>query len=181
MIRSALFALGFLLWALPQAARADCPAGVWQETVDSVRHFTEQSAFPGPSQTHYISGGRLLRLNSDHTGSFTYQDVVSETRSTPEFWLHQTKTGGTHFTWRVVNGMLLTVLQPGDNLLTLHNEQHTATGVIAETRRAGAQSIGHNFSCDARGLHLTQHNLPPSPIPGVPRISVDMDFVPAAH
>jgi hypothetical protein len=136
----------------------------------------EQSAFGG-SQTRFISGGRLLQLNPDHTGSFTYQSVVTETHSTPDFWLRQTKTGGTHFTWTVVNGMLLTRLAPGDNLLNLHNEQHSASGVLVENRRAGAQSIGHAFSCDPSGLHLTQHNLPPSPIPGMAPISVDMDFV----
>jgi hypothetical protein len=137
---------------------------------------TEQSAF-GTSGTRYISGTRILQLNPDHTGSFTYQSVESETYSTPEFWLHQVKTGGTHFTWRVVNGMLLTILTPGDNLITLQNDQHSPRGVLHEVRRAGAQSIGHNFSCEGNMLHLTQHNLPPSPYPGMPRISVDMDFV----
>ena len=180
MIRAAFVALGLLLWALPQAALGEvstCPSGAWQETLESVRHITEQSAVSGASHTRYISGGRLLVLNGDHTGSFTYQSLVSETRSTPDFWLRQTKTGGTHFTWRVANGTLLTVLTSGDNLVTLHNEQHTASGVTSETRRAGAQSIGHAFSCDAAGLHLTQHNIPPSPIPGMTRINVDMDFV----
>jgi len=159
------------------ASMCACPAGVWQETAGSLRHMMEQSALPGgASQIRFISGRRMLRLNPDHTGSFTYEDVVTETHSSADFWLRQTKNGGTHFTWRVVNGMLLTVLVAGDNLLTLHNEQHTPSGVRVEDRRAGAQSIGHTFSCDDAGLHLTQHNIPPSPIPGMGGISVDMDF-----
>jgi hypothetical protein len=158
------------------AAICTCPAGVWQETNESLRRMMEQSAL-GSSSTQFISGTRVLRLNPDHTGSFTYNDVVTETRSAADFWLRQTKTGGAHFTWRVVDGMVLTVLSAGDNLLTLHNEQHTPRGVIVEDRRAGAQSIGHNFSCDGNVLHLTQRALPAGSMARLPGINVNMDFV----
>ncbi len=154
-----------------------CPAGTWQETPASARRYFEQMAVPG-GEKRYIAGFRVLVLNPDHTGSLTYQSVETETRSSPDFWLHQTATGGTHFTWKVVNGMLLALLVPGNNLITLHNETHSPRGVLFETRQAGAQSIGHEFYCDEAGLHLRQLARPPSPIPGlVTQFNTNMDFV----
>jgi hypothetical protein len=162
------------------AGMCTCPAGTWRETTESTRQSVEQSAFPGGSHAQYISGTRVLTLNPDHSGSLTYVDLISETHTPgdPTFWLRQTKTGGTHFTWRVVGGMLLAILRPGNNLLNMHNEQHSRSGVLIENRPGGAQSIGHQFSCDASGLHLRQHAARPS-VPGMPvsNYSVDMDFV----
>jgi hypothetical protein len=150
-----------------------CPAGVWQETPESLRAMMEQSAL-GASRTRFISGTRLLRLNSDHTGSFIYRDVVTETHSSADVWLRQTKSGGSNFTWTIVDGAVLTVLTDGDNLLHLHNEQHSPAGLRVVDRRAGAQSIGHNFHCDADGrLQLTQQ--------GIPGFSVDMEFTRVAE
>lgn len=161
------------------ASMCTCPAGVWRETEGSLRHMMEQSA-TGSGATRFISGARVLTLNADHTGTFMYQDVITETHSSAEFWTRQTKTGGTHFTWRAVGGMLLATLTSGaDNLLTLHNEIHTPGRVIREDRRAGAQSIGHLFSCDSAGLHLRQRALPA----GVASygFNVDMDFARAGR
>ena len=161
-----------------------CPAGTWEETPESLRRYFEQPSIPGGNGAEFITGGRRLQLNSDHTGSFTYESVETITRTPgdPTFWLRQVKTGGTHFTWKVVNGMLLTVMVPGNNLLTLANEQHTRSGAFSETRRAGAQSIGHLFRCDSSGLHLIQPPRPPSPIPGLyTTFRSDMDFARASR
>lgn len=179
MIRVTLISLGLMLCVGANAyADGPCPAGSWRETQDSARHSVEQSAFSGGNHPQYISGSRVLTLNPDHTGSLTYVDMISETHTPgdPNFWLRQTKTGGTHFTWRVVNGMLLTILTPGNNLLNMHNEQHTRSGVLVENRPGPAQSIGHQFSCDGSGLHLRQHARPSVPGMPVSTYSVDMDF-----
>jgi len=164
----------------PSGGTCRCPIGTWEETSESLKHYFEQSAIAGSSTPKYISGGRRLTLNADHTGSFIYGGVVTETGQLPSAWLRQTKTGGTHFTWKVLDGKLLTVLQPGDNLLDMYNEMRFGTGMRTENRRAGAQSIGHSFFCDATGLHLRQLPRPPSPIPGLQtNFRVDMDFAPA--
>ncbi|MES2096873.1 MAG: hypothetical protein V4459_08935 [Pseudomonadota bacterium] len=160
-----------------------CPVGIWTETSDSLRRYFEQSLFPGGQGPEFVGGGRRLVLNADHTGSFTYDSIETITRSSdPMFWLRQIKTGGTHFTWKVVNGVLLTVYTPGDNLLTLANEQHTRTGVISETRRGPPQSIGHEFFCDDAGLHLRQIARPPA-LATMMRSTFDtsMDFAPAGN
>lgn len=158
------------------AGACTCPAGTWQETTASTRHFVEQSAF-GSRDRHYLSGNRVLQLNPDHTGSFTYNNVeIQVGKPGDEVWLHQVQTGGTHFTWKIVNGMLLTVYTRGVNLVTLHNEMNTRSRVISETRQAGAQSIGHFFHCDQTGLHLTQNTHVPSYLPGAPAFSVNLDF-----
>ena len=162
------------------ATQADCtcPAGSWQETEQSTRHIFEQSAFTAGQAKHYIGGTRTLQLNADHTGSFTYNSVeVRVGNPGDEVWLHQVVTGGTHFTWNLVGGLLLTVYTPGVNLVTLHNEMHTPGRVINETRQAGAQSIGHYFHCDDAGLHLTQNTHTPLFLPGAANFSVNMDFV----
>lgn len=157
-----------------------CPVGTWRETEESAQRYFEQSPLApyGPSMTTYISGFRVLQLNADHTGSLTYMDVVTETRtSDPRIWLRQRKNGGTHFTWKVVNGLLLTVFVPGNNLLTLDNEQHTPSGTLVESRRGPAQSIGHMFSCDASGLHLRQAARPATSYDAMrSTFSTDMDF-----
>jgi hypothetical protein len=156
-----------------------CPAGIWQETPQSTRHSVEQSPIPGSNHAEYLSGTRILTLNPDHTGSFIYNDLVTETHSPgdPTFWLHQNKTGGSHFRWTTTGGQLLTILTGGNNLLNMHNEQHTRRGVITENRAAAPQSIGHQFYCDGAGLHLRQHTALPT-IPGMPAstYNVDMDF-----
>ena len=157
-----------------------CPIGTWEETSESLHHYFEQTSMPGGAPPEYISGGRRLTLNADHTGSLAYEGVITETHRAADFWLRQTKTGGTRFTWKVLDGKLLTVLQPGGNLLTLYNELHSPGGTTIENRRAGAQSIGHSFFCDALGLHLRQLPRPPSPVPGMQtNFNVDMDFAPA--
>ncbi|MEQ1541127.1 MAG: hypothetical protein ABL926_02635 [Novosphingobium sp.] len=156
-----------------------CPAGVWQETPASTRNSVEQSA-TGGGGAHYISGTRILTLNPDHTGSFTYNAVEKESRTSAEFWLHQVVTGGTHFTWKVVNGILLTRYTGSNNLVTLNNELHSPRGVVRETRQSGAQSIGHNFNCDDGGLHLIgPQGYRPSFLPAGTAFNynVDMHFV----
>ncbi|HEX7694976.1 MAG TPA: hypothetical protein VF409_10835 [Sphingomonas sp.] len=164
----------------PSGGTCRCPIGTWEETSDSLKHYFEQSAVPGSTPPKYVSGGRRLTLNADHTGSFSYESVVTETGQLPSAWLRQTKTGGTHFTWKVVDGNLLTVLQPGNNLLNLYNEMRFGTGMRTENRRGGAQSIGHSFFCDGAGLHLRQLPRGPSMIPGLQtNFNVDMDFAPA--
>lgn len=162
------------------ASACQCPAGIWQETAQSARHYFEQSATGGPGATRYIAGYRTLTLNADKTGSLVYNSVETETGDRgSDFWLEQTKTGGTTFTWKVVGGQLLGILTGGPNLITLHNTQHTRSGIRNETRQAGAQSIGHRFFCDAAGLHLRQNALPS----GTPmdayrtNFTTDMDFV----
>lgn len=152
------------------AAACSCPAGTWQETPASTRHTFESSATGG--RVRYIAGSRLLTLNPDHTGSFIYNSVETESEPGGDFSVNVTRTGGTHFTWKTVNGTLLTVLVPGDNLLTLHNSYHARGGGSGfETRRAAPQSIGHGFFCDASGLHLRQ--LRPATFA---LIDVNMDF-----
>jgi len=166
-----------------------CPAGRWEETDASLHRYFEQSALGAPGATRFLSGTRVLELNPDHTGSLTYVDVVTETHSTEDVWLRQTKHGGTHFTWRVVGDRLLTTYTGGGNLITLHNEQHTPRGTIVEDRRAAAQSIGHAFHCDGDGLHLIQAGSPGAILPdslpaemrqamqqAFSRFNVDMDF-----
>ncbi|MFM5916712.1 MAG: hypothetical protein ACKOOL_04165 [Novosphingobium sp.] len=157
-----------------------CPAGVWQETPQSTRRFFEQSAIGGGG-AHYISGTRVLSLNADHTGSLSYNSVEVEFRSNPEYWIHQVVTGGTQFTWKTINGKLLTVYVHGSKpLVTLNNEIHARSGVNHETRMAGAQSIGHDFYCDEAGLHLKgPQGYKPSYLPAsMPfNFSVDLDFV----
>ncbi|MDB5678751.1 hypothetical protein [Sphingomonas bacterium] len=158
-----------------------CPLGTWSETPESVKHYFEQTGFEAyaPSQIEYIGGGRTLRLNPDHTGSLSYDSVETIVRtSDPRIWLRQVKTGGTHFTWKVVGNMLLTVYTGGgNNLITLQNEQHAPNGVLNETRRGPPQSIGHVFFCDASGLHLRQPPRPALPA-GFPAttFTTDMDF-----
>lgn len=157
-----------------------CPIGTWEETPASLKRYFEQP-FLGIYDTghsEFIGGTRVLRLNPDHSGSFTYESVETITRSSdPRVWLRQVKTGGTHFTWRMVGDTLLTVLTPGNNLLTLANEQHGRGGAFSETRRAAPQSIGHRFRCDESGLHLIQLPRAPSPIPTTrSNYRVDMDF-----
>lgn len=163
------------------ASACQCPAGVWQETVESARHYFEQSAFGGPSDTRYISGTRTLTLNADKTGSFIYNSIATEVgQRGSELWLEQTKTGGTTFTWRVVNGLLYTVLIGGEsNMITLHNTQHSHSGTRSETRKAGPQTIGHNFFCDAAGLHLRQAAMTTGTFMDGYRTgyTTDMDFV----
>jgi hypothetical protein len=155
-----------------------CPVGTWHETSASLRHMMEQSATGRPGAIEFVGGGRVLQLNPDHTGSFTYEGVITETHSSADFWLRQIKTGGSRFTWSTETGQLLTVLIPGDNLLNLYNERHSPSGVRVENRRAGAQSIGHNFYCDEAGLHLRLgEGRAWAPVPGMPNISMDMDFV----
>ena len=172
------------------ASVCSCPAGTWQETGDSLRHYFEQSAVSPTNHPRYISGTRLLRLSPDHTGFLSYQDVVTESHGAADFWLRQTKTGTSHFTWRVVGGRLLTTLTAGDNLLRLHNEQHTPKGVLVEDRRAAMQTIGHEFRCESGLLRLIQSPMPS--VPGLPpelqralhtAANVDMTFsrADAAH
>lgn len=162
------------------AATCQCPAGTWIETAASARHYFEQSMTGGQGETVYISGLRTLTLNADKTGSLIYNNIetrVGEPGS--ELWLEQTKNGGTHFTWKVVAGQLLTVLTPGNNMLTLHNLIHTHSGTRSETRQAGAQSIGHPFFCDAAGLHLRQRAPPTGTLMDayITGYTTDMDFV----
>lgn len=159
-----------------EVAACACPAGNWEETNASIRRTFEQSPFGDTGSRRYIRGRRVLELNPDQTGSFTYYSVETETgrQANPDFWLEQKITGGTRFTWRLVDGMLLTTLlssNTGGNLVTLHNVQHTSRGDIVKTRQAAPQSIGHVFFCDEAGLHLRQRVR----LSG-PSFSVDMDF-----
>ena len=168
-----------------------CPAGRWEETEASLRRYFEQSATGNAAPPRYVSGTRVLALNPDHTGSLTYQDVVTRTEPHDGVWLRQTKRGDTHFTWRTVGGRLLTTYTGHDNRITLHNELHTPGHVTVETREAGAQSIGHAYHCDGDGLHLTQAGDPAAMLQSpeirpemrdamaraFARFSVDMDFV----
>ncbi len=165
----------------PSSSPCPCPAGTWRETTASARRYFEQKGlgiYAGTGSTKYISGGRVLMLNPDHTGSLTYQNVVTVTTSSSDLTLRQTKTGGSRFTWSIADGELRTVLAGGNNLITLDNELTTPRGVVYETRQAGAQSIYHHFSCDSTGLHLRQIGQPPSFIPGVvTAFNTNMDFV----
>ena len=163
------------------AAVCECPAGVWQETAESARRYFEQSAVGGPGATTYIAGFRTLTLNADRSGSLAYNSVETRTgQPGSDYWLEQTKTGGTHFTWKIGNGLLLTVLdRSADNLIQLNNVIHTHSGTMHETRKSGAQSIGHRFYCDAAGLHLRQNATGTGTIMDAYRtgFTVDMDFV----
>ncbi|CAN5580343.1 hypothetical protein BH10ACI3_BH10ACI3_20380 [soil metagenome] len=158
-----------------------CPAGTWQETAASAKRYFEQKGlgiYSGDESTKYISGGRTLTLNPDHTGSLTYVNVQTVTTGSGDLTLHQTKTGGSHFTWKVVNGKLLTVLTGTNNFITLDNQLTTSNGTTYETRHAAGQSIGHAFTCDDTGLHLRQVGVAHSYMPGiVSTFNTDMDFV----
>lgn len=159
-----------------------CPAGTWRETTASARRYFEQKGlgiYAGTESTKYISGGRILTLNPDHTGSLNYVNVLTVTTGSPDLTLRQTKTGGSRFTWSVGNDELRTVLiVGGNNLITLNNELTTPRGTRYETRHAGAQSIYHGFTCDSSGLHLRQLGSPPSLMPGVvSTFNTNMDFV----
>ncbi len=158
-----------------------CPAGVWRETTASAKRYFEQKAlgiYSGTESTKYISGGRVLTLNPDHTGSLTYVNVETVTTGSSDLTLRQIKTGGSRFTWSIANGELQTVLAGGNNLITLNNELTTPSGVRFETRQAAGQSIYHGFSCDASGLHLRQIGPPPSLFPGMTTsFNTNMDFV----
>jgi hypothetical protein len=136
-----------------------CPVGSWNETVTSLRRHERRLAsvgLGGSSRTTYLSGGRRLTINPDHSGTFAYESLVFETRTTPEDWLHQTQGGTIPFSWKTVGDMLLAIPERGHNMITLHNVSHFRGGrSTSETRQAGAQSIGHHFSCDSSGLHLT--------------------------
>ncbi|MGB2752040.1 MAG: hypothetical protein WBC19_08270 [Pyrinomonadaceae bacterium] len=136
-----------------------CPAGTWQETTASAKRYFEQKGlgiYAGSESTKYISGGRVLTLNPDHTGSLSYNNVETVTTGSSDLTVHQVKTGESRFTWRVANGKLLTFITGGNNLITLNNQLTTPNGTIYETKTAIAQSIGHEFVCDATGLHLRQ-------------------------
>lgn len=157
-----------------------CPAGRWQETADSVHQYFEQSAMGG-EPPRVVSGRRTLTLNPDHTGSLSYDAVVTETRDNPSFWLRQTKTGTMTFTWKVVGNKLLTQLTPGGGMIQLHNETHSPSGVRVEDRRAMGQTIGHEYLCNESGLHLKQLPFPVGMpvLPGMgdlPVRQVGMDF-----
>lgn len=160
------------------AGACECPAGTWQETPQSTRHFFEQSAMPGGASKRYVGGSRTLRLNPDFTGSFSYDSVEVITGEGTDFKLEQIQTGVSQFTWRIVDGMILTFLRPGTNLLTLNNTITSPGGTLHETRTAAIQSIGHKFSCDAGGLHLTVAPHTPSYLPPGfgSTFSVDLDF-----
>ncbi len=155
-----------------------CPAGTWRETADSTRHFFEQSALPGGATKRWVGGSRTLQLNPDFTGSFSYDSVEVITGEGTDLKLDQIVTGTSQFTWKIVDGMVLTFVRPGTNLVTLNNTMTTRTQTLHETRTSGLQSIGHYFSCDERGLHLTAPPHTPAFLP--PGLSsnfnVDLDF-----
>jgi hypothetical protein len=143
-----------------------CPAGIWQETPESTRSYFEQNAmgpYGGGTRKRFVSGTRTLTLNPDHTGSFSYDSIEVMTGEGSEMVLDQVQTGTSAFTWKVVGGMVLTVLQPGNNLLNLNNTITTPGRVLHENRVAGLQSIGHLYTCDSSGLHLRidRSRLPP--------------------
>ncbi len=165
----------------PSSNVCACPAGTWRETTASARRYFEQKGlgiYAGTESTKYISGGRVLTLNPDHTGSLTYVNVLTVTTGSSDLTLRQTKTGGSRFTWSVADGELRTVLAAGNNLITLNNEITTPSGVRYETRQAGAQTIYHHFSCDSSGLHLRQIGEAPRLNPVVAStFNTNMDFV----
>jgi hypothetical protein len=74
--------------------------------------------------------------------------------------------------------MILTFVRGGTNLLTLDNTITTPGHTLHETRRAGMQSIGHQYVCDNAGLHLKVAPHQPSFLPPgmTSSFSVDMDF-----
>lgn len=160
------------------AAGCTCPAGVWQETPASTREYFEQNAlapYSGGTRRRFVSGTRTLTLNPDHTGSFSYNSIEVITGEGSEMVLDQVQNGTSTFTWKVVGGMILTVLRPGNNLLDLNNTVTFPSRVIHENRQAGMQSIGHLFTCDSSGLHLRidRSRLPPG---FHSTFSPDMDF-----
>ena len=154
-----------------------CPAGTWRETPQSTRRFFEQSATGSGSTKRYVGGSRTLQLNPDFTGSFSYDSVEIITGEGTDFKLEQIQTGTSEFTWKIVGGMVLTVLRPGTNRLTLNNTITSPGRSFHETRTSGVQSIGHSFSCDASGLHLTVQPRQPAFLPSAVAFSVDLDFV----
>ena len=160
-----------------------CPVGTWRETTASAKRYFEQNGlgiYSRGESTKYISGGRVLTLNPDHTGSLTYVNVLTVTtgNGSPNLTVRQTKTGSSRFTWEISNGELRTVLVGSDNLITLNNELTTPSGTLFETRRAAGQSIYHGFSCDESGLHLRQIGELPSFMPGIATtFNTNMDFV----
>ncbi len=155
-----------------------CPAGTWRETPQSTRRFFEQSAFGAGAGKRYVGGSRTLQLNPDATGSFSYDSVEIITGEGTDFKLDQIQTGTSQFTWKSVGGMVLTVLLPGTNRLTLNNTITSPGRTLHETRTSAVQSIGHYFSCDATGLHLTVPPRSPAFLPpGMgSSFTVDLDF-----
>lgn len=166
-----------------ESAVCTCPSGIWLETVQSTRRFFEQSAmgaFAGNAPKRYVGGSRILRLNADNTGSFTYDSVEIITGEGQELQLDQIQTGTSRFTWSIVNGVVMTRLQPGSGTVTLNNTLHRIfSSAMHETRTGPMQSIGHTYTCDAAGLHLTVPAHTPSYLPpglGV-AVTVNLDFV----
>lgn len=155
-----------------------CPTGTWRETVESTRHFFEQSAMPGETNKRYVGGSRTLQLNPDFTGSFSYDSVEVITGEGTDLRVEQIQTGVSQFTWRIVDGMILTFVRPGTNRLTLNNTITSPGRTFHETRTSALQSIGHQFSCDATGLHLTVAPHSPAFLPSGmgSAFSVNLDF-----
>lgn len=155
-----------------------CPAGVWQETQESIRHYFEQSLTGGGPGRRYVSGTRVLTLNSDHTGSLSYNAIELISGEGTDLVLDQVQTGTSNFTWKVRHGMILAALRRGSGLVMLHNTMTVRGHVTHDTREFGMQTIGHTYSCDSSGLHLTV--APHKPIyrlPGMTKgFSANMDF-----
>ena len=163
------------------AAGCSCPAGVWTETPESTRRYFEQSAlgaYGGGTRKRFVGGQRVLTLNSDHTGSLTYNNIQVMTGEGTDMVLDQVQSGVSTFTWKVVGGKLLTVWSAGSGRVTLNNTITVRGSSRHEVRQAGMQSIGHDFSCDGTGLHLRTGAHVPSYLPAgmTSTFSADMDF-----
>jgi hypothetical protein len=137
----------------PGVDPCSCPAGRWRETTDSLHHAFEQS-FDANDHKKWLSGGRILQLDNDHTGSLTYDNVIVEIHSKGPAWSRTTLTGASHFTWKVYDGKLVALPNRGDALLNNHNEFHVEHRVNVTEQQVGAQSIGHIYRCDGDKLYL---------------------------
>lgn len=142
------------------AGDCTCPAGTWQETEQSARHYFEQPLMPGSTRPHYLGGRRLLTLNADHSGSLDYAGIEREWRfpDPPGDDMRQKMSGGSHFTWTIMGGdRLLARLDPSaPNKVYLHNTIRHGDGTVTdETNPSPPQAFGHVFRCDDGGLHLT--------------------------
>lgn len=153
--------LGTITVTAEPAETCRCPAGTWQETTESLRHAFNHSLLGTPKR--YVSGTRILVLNPDHTGSFTYQDLMTEVPSHDGIETRSTMHGESHFTWSVTpGGTLRSIYVPGGRSLTIHTVHQMPNGstVVSDNPGVATQSLGHRFRCEADTLYLTRPPLP---------------------
>lgn len=167
-----------------QGGECTCPVGIWRETSQSAERYFEQSGlgvYAGGAGKRWVTGRRTLVINGDHTGSLSYDGIEVITGEGTDLVLDQVQSGQGTFTWKVVGGRLLTVWTNGSGKLTLNNTLRGHGGARHETRQAAMQSIGHEFTCDQNGLHLTVQAHVPSYMPAgmTSGFSPAMDFQPA--